>query len=116
MEGTSGVSTKNGISVRYIRNGTLNPKYQLFACSHRHDSFTSDINLSFPFLIHILFHAQLSTVVGVSWWHVVALVETWDLEDWGNQAQVSSSWLLYIPNDEVWDASCKQAYLHSHNL
>ena len=27
MEGTSGVSTKNGISVRYIRNGTLNPKY-----------------------------------------------------------------------------------------
>ena len=64
-----------------------------------------------------LFHAQLSTVVGVSWWHVVALVETWNLEDWGNQAQVSSSWLLYIPNDEVWDASCKQAYFHTrHNL
>ena len=33
--------------------------------------------------IHILFHAQLSTVVGVSWWHVVALVETWNLGDWG---------------------------------
>ena len=66
--------------------------------------------------IHILFHAQLSTVVGVSWWHVVALVETWDLEDWGNQAEVSSSLLLNIPNDVVRDASCKQTYLHSHNL
>ena len=86
-------------------------------CSYRPYLFTSDVNLSFPFLIHILFHAQLSTVVGVSWWHVVALVETWNLEDWGNQAQVSSSWLLYTPNDEVREASCKQAYLHTrHNL
>ena len=42
--------------------------------------------------VYQVYHAQLSTVVGVSWWHAVALVETWNLGDWGNQAQVSSSW------------------------
>ena len=33
--------------------------------------------------VYQVYHAQLSTVVGVSWWHAVALVETWNLGDWG---------------------------------